>query len=113
VFKHPLLTFQYLSRRLLRWIFCPAMLLMLLVSNVLIVGSNPAAFYVVFLYTQAGFYLLAMIGWFYVRSGKRIGVLSIPFYFVFMNYCLVKGFIKFTKGRQSVLWEKSMRQVVE
>jgi hypothetical protein len=46
-------------------------------------------------------------------SGKKTGIFTIPFYFIFMNYCLVKGFVKFIKGRQSVLWEKSLRQAVE
>ncbi|HEV7780055.1 MAG TPA: glycosyltransferase family 2 protein [Chitinophagaceae bacterium] len=114
VFKHPLLCFQYLSRRLLRWIFCPLMLIVLLLSDSLIVAyhSQPA-FYSWLLYTQIVFYISAFAGWLFVRAGKRCGIFAIPFYFVFMNYCLVKGFFKFVKGRQSVLWEKSMRQVVE
>jgi biofilm PGA synthesis N-glycosyltransferase PgaC len=114
IFKHPLLAFQYLSRRLLRWIFCPLMLVILLLSNILIVSYYPGAgFYNWVLYVQIAFYALASIGWLFVRSGKKLGLMAIPFYFVFMNYCLVKGFIKYIKGRQSVLWEKSMRQVVE
>jgi len=36
IFKHPLLSFQYISRRLLRWIFCPLMLIILLATNILI-----------------------------------------------------------------------------
>ncbi len=113
VFKHPLLSFQYISRRLLRWIFCPVMLLILLVSNIFISGyqSSPV-FYSWILYVQIAFYVLAFAGWLFVRSGKKAGLFTIPFYFVFMNYCLVKGFIKFVKGRQSVLWEKSLRQAV-
>ena len=114
VFKHPLLSFQYISRRLLRWIFCPVMLLLLLVANILLVIYTPAVdFYKWVLYTQAAFYLFAFVGWAIVRSGKKAGFFAIPFYFVFMNYCLVKGFVKFLKGKQSVLWEKSLRQVVQ
>lgn len=114
IFKHPLLSFQYISRRLLRWIFCPVMLLFLLVSDILLVTYEPEVdFYKWALYAQAAFYLFAFIGWLIVLSGKRAGFLAIPFYFVFMNYCLVKGFIKFLKGKQSVLWEKSLRQAVQ
>ena len=113
IFKYPLLSFQYISRRLLRWIFCPVMLLILFMSNSLLVAqASPAIFYWTF-YTQIIFYAFAVCGWLIIRSGKRAGLFSIPFYFVFMNYCLVKGFAKFLKGRQSVLWEKSLRQVVE
>jgi poly-beta-1,6-N-acetyl-D-glucosamine synthase len=113
IFKYPLLGFQYISRRLLRWIFCPVMLLVLLLSNIFIVSNQyPTDFYNWMLYVQIVFYVFATAGWLFVRSGKKAGWLSIPFYFVFMNYCLVKGFIKFVKGRQSVLWEKSLRQAV-
>lgn len=114
IFKYPLLSFQYIFRRLLRWVFCPPMLMVLLVSNIIIVSNQPQNdFYSLFLYVQALFYFLALLGWLFIRSGKRAGLLSIPFYFTFMNYCLVKGFIKFLKGRQTVLWEKSLRQAVE
>ena len=114
IFKHPLLSFQFISRRLLRWIFCPPLLFVLLLTNTLIVfRQTPAEIYYMIFYLQAGFYLLAFSGWIMARSGKRTGILTIPFYFVFMNYCQVKGFIKFSKGRQSVLWEKSLRQAVE
>ncbi len=114
IFKHPLLSFQYISRRLLRWIFCPLMLVILFLSNILLASEqNSMSFYSVFLAAQIFFYLIAVAGWLIVRSGKRAGLLTIPFYFVFMNYCLVKGFFKFIKGHQSVLWEKSHRQAME
>jgi len=114
IFKYPLLSFQYVSRRLLRWIFCPLMLVVLLVSNILIVSNlHATGFYSWTLYVQGAFYGIAIAGWLFVRSGRKAGWFTIPFYFVFMNYCLVKGFIKFVKGRQSVLWEKSLRQAVE
>ncbi len=114
IFKYPLLSFQYISRRLLRWIFCPVMLIVLLFSNIFIVTyQSSIGFYNWVLYAQTIFYVLAVMGWLFVQSGKRAGLITIPFYFLFMNYCLVKGFIKFVKGKQSVLWEKSLRQAVE
>jgi len=42
-----------------------------------------------------------------------LGILNIPFYFLFMNLCLVKGFFKYLQGRQTVLWEKSMREAIK
>lgn len=114
IFKNPLLAFQFISRRLLRWIFCPPLLIVLLLTNMQIVFRHPGTdLYNLLLYAQAGFYILALSGWIIARSGKKTGILTIPFYFIFMNYCLVKGFIKFIKGGQSVLWEKSLRQAVE
>jgi len=114
IFKHPLLSFQYISRRLLRWVFCPVMLVIVFLSTIVIVYNQPAGlFYHWILYAQLFFYAAAAIGSALVRSGKRAGLFTIPFYFVFMNYCLVKGFIKFAKGNQSVLWEKSLRQALQ
>jgi len=114
IFKHPLLWFQFISRRLLRWVFCPPMLLVLLLTNILIVVNEPGRdLYRSCLFLQAGFYLLALAGWFLLRSGKKAGLFAIPFYFVFMNYCQVKGFARYIQKRQTVLWEKSLRQVME
>jgi biofilm PGA synthesis N-glycosyltransferase PgaC len=114
IFKHPLLSFQYISRRLLRWVFCPLMLIVLLVTNTLLMASDKNnIIYTLFLCEQLSFYAAALAGWLIIRSGKRAGILTIPFYFVFMNYCLVKGFIKFLKGEQTVLWEKAIRQAAE
>ena len=111
VFKYPALSFQYISRRLLRWIFCPCMLVVLLLTNILmVVFNNSPVGYTFFLMAQLSFYAAAVAGWLIIRSGKRVALLTIPFYFGFMNYCLVKGFIKFLKGKQTVLWEKSVRQ---
>jgi len=110
--RHPLLSFQYVSRRLLRWIFCPPMLLLLLITNIFIITKpDVRQFYDWFLYAQVIFYGLAGAGWLFIRKGKWVGMLTIPFYFLFMNYCLVRGFFRFLNGNQSVLWEKSVRQV--
>jgi biofilm PGA synthesis N-glycosyltransferase PgaC len=114
VFKHPALSFQYISRRLLRWVICPPLLVILFVVNLMIVYRQPVPdFYGWFLILQIFFYLLALPGWLLIRSGRRAGILSVPFYFVFMNYCLARGFVRFIKGKYTVLWEKSLRQAVE
>jgi poly-beta-1,6-N-acetyl-D-glucosamine synthase len=111
IFKYPLLSFQYISRCLFRWVFCPFMLIVLLLANsVIVISDDPHIVYLVFLIAQLSFYAAGVAGWLIIRSGKRAALLTIPFYFGFMNYCLVKGFIKFLKGKQTVLWEKSMRQ---
>lgn len=111
VFKHPVLFFQYLSRRLLRWIFCPWMLVVLLVANIIIVNSEASnVFYTGFMIVQMLFYALSLAGWLLIMANKKAGWLAIPFYFLFMNYCLMVGFFKFIKGGQTVLWEKSARQ---
>jgi len=111
LFNYPWLGFQYISRRLLRWIFCPFMLFLLTLTNLLIVWKQTDTnFFTIFLLCQAGFYILAFAGWLIINSGKRAGLLTIPFYFVFMNYCLFRGFLKYIRKQHTVLWEKSLRQ---
>lgn len=111
IFRHPVLAFQYISRRLFRWILCPLMLLLVFFSNgYLVLQPGTSRFFAVIFLLQLLFYAAALTGWWLTRSGKRAWLFTVPFYFVFMNYCLVKGFIKFMRGRQTVLWEKSERQ---
>jgi len=111
-FRHPILSFQFISRRLFRWVFCPVLLFILFVSNSWLVILEPGnTLYEILLLGQVLFYFFALFGWLFVRSGKRAGLFTIPFYFVFMNYCLVKGFARNISGKQTVLWEKSVRQM--
>ncbi|MBK8953628.1 MAG: glycosyltransferase family 2 protein [Chitinophagaceae bacterium] len=109
IFKYPALSFQYISRRLLRWTACPLLLVIVLVCNVVLAVNSNNGLYQSLLLTQLIFYLFAFAGWLFALAGKRAGLFTIPFYFVFMHYCLVSGFVKFVRGKHSVLWEKSTR----
>jgi cellulose synthase/poly-beta-1,6-N-acetylglucosamine synthase-like glycosyltransferase len=113
VFKHPILCFQYFFRRLLRWTVCPVMIPILFICNVyIVIQASYLIFYSCFLAGQLLFYLLVFTGWYLVQKGRHTGLLSIPFYFIFMNYCLVKGLITFLQGHHSVLWKKSIRETM-
>jgi cellulose synthase/poly-beta-1,6-N-acetylglucosamine synthase-like glycosyltransferase len=46
IFKYPLLSFQFISRRLLRWVFCPPMLIVLLLTNILVVFLHTGPIYI-------------------------------------------------------------------
>jgi poly-beta-1,6-N-acetyl-D-glucosamine synthase len=113
VFKYPLLTLQYFSRRLLRWIACPLLIAMIFACNISLVIDRQGIIYNYLLLAQALFYFLALAGRVFISLGWRIGILKIPFYFLFMNICLVKGFFNYIKGRQTVTWEKSLREAME
>jgi hypothetical protein len=113
IIRYPLLSFQFISRRLLRWVFCPLALVILLASNIILVMEHNTSIFSSILLVQTAFYAFALFGWIFIHAGKRAGIFTIPFYFIFMNYCLVKGFLRFVLGKQTVLWEKSLRQVVE
>ena len=109
-FRHPLLSFQYFSRRLLRWIACPFLILVVFFTNVWLVADHQGVIFNSLLLAQVLFYSLALLGRFFILAGLRVGILNIPFYFLFMNACLVKGFFQYSQGRQTVLWEKSVRE---
>ena len=108
-FRYPLLSFQYFSHRVLRWVFCPFLLPVLLVSNIFVAGTVNNDFYKFFLNVQVLFYLMTTIRWLLLRSGRKAGITTIPFYFVFMNVCLIKGLFVFLNGQHTVLWQKSLR----
>ena len=108
-FKHPVLAFQFITRRLFRWTLCPFLLVLVFTVNLILAIKSESQLYSLVMLAQLVFYALAFAGWFFLRSGKRAGILSIPFYFVFMNYCLIKGFARFLQKKQTVLWEKSSR----
>ncbi|HET9825267.1 MAG TPA: glycosyltransferase family 2 protein [Chitinophagaceae bacterium] len=109
-FKYPQLSFQYFSRRLLRWIACPILIVVVFLANIWLVVHQPGVIFNTVLLAQVVFYFLAFMGRVFIAAGARIGILNVPFYFLFMNVCLVKGFVQYIQGSQSVLWEKSVRE---
>lgn len=112
IFRYPRLSFQYFSRRILRWFFCPLLLIVLLIGNTGLVILEPAVlFFKLILLAQGLYYLLSLTGWLLLRTGKKAGWLGIPYYFLFMNTCLIKGFILYLQGKQTVRWEKAARQL--
>lgn len=97
-FNHPVLTFQYISHRVLRWTITPLMFFLLLPLNALIVILGGSWIYPVFLILQILFYLLAIMG------------MIVPYYFLFMNVNVIKGFRYFIKKRKGDgTWEKAKR----
>lgn len=110
-FKHGWLSFQYLSHRVLRWSLAPLSLVILLSTNPILAHKYAGIYSALFL-TQLSFYLLAFIGYIMESRSIRIKVLYVPYYFLMMNLCVFKGFFRFLKGQQTVLWEKAQRQAM-
>jgi cellulose synthase/poly-beta-1,6-N-acetylglucosamine synthase-like glycosyltransferase len=111
-FRYGLLSFQFISRRIMRWVFCPLALPMILLLNIVLVARNaaPGWLYAVFLSLQVLGYVLALTGWIRHRSGsRRLGIFSLPFYFIFMNLSVWRGFVRYINGGQSALWDKVAR----
>lgn len=109
-FRNLRLSFQLVSHRILRWTLCPPALFLLLPLNLLIVWASSAyTIYSLLLWLQIAFYICALVGWIYAGKEIKYRLFYIPFYFLFMNYCIVAGFFRYLRGGQSVLWEKAAR----
>lgn len=110
VFKYPVLSFQFISHRILRWTLCPIGLVLLFIANIILAITEAPYFYQVVLLMQIGFYVLATMGWLYANRNIKIKALYVPYYFLFMNISVFMGFNRHIKKTQSVLWEKASRQ---
>lgn len=102
------LAFQFISRRWLRWVICPAGLMVLFLLNAMLALAS-IAFYKIFFTIHVLFYLLAAVGWLQIRRNKAAVLTTVPFYFLFMNYCMLAGLLRFWQGKGTVLWTKAER----
>jgi cellulose synthase/poly-beta-1,6-N-acetylglucosamine synthase-like glycosyltransferase len=106
-FRFGIVTWQYVSHRVLRWTLAPASLLILLVTSMAL--AQGSVFYAFVASLQITFYLLALGGWLARHRATSNKWLLIPFYFTFMNLASFAGLYRYVTGRQSVLWEKAAR----
>lgn len=109
VFRFPLLSFQFISHRILRWTLCPVCLLLCFGSNAWLAGVGSGGFYLVFFLAQTVFYAAALWGWILANRNLKVKALYIPYYFVFMNLSVFIGFYKWIRKKQSAVWEKAAR----
>lgn len=111
IFTRPLLSFQYISHRVLRWTLCPLALPLLFFANVALVAMDAGSWYTWLLYAQLGLYLLAAAGFILALSNIKFKPCYVPFYFVYMNIALYHGFFRYIRNRQSAVWDKAQRAV--
>ncbi len=107
-FRYGVLTFQYLSHRVLRWTVAPLFLPILLIVNIVLAWQGNR-FYQLILIAQLGFYAAALAGYLLEQRKLKMKVFFVPYYFCVMNYAQYAGFRRFIRGSQSVLWERAKR----
>lgn len=107
IFKYGMLSFQYISHRVLRWTITPLALLVVLFFNVIL--APVSNIYFVLLILQLLFYVSALTGWFLENKKLKIKVFFVPYYFFIMNYAVFMGFGRYLKKSQSVNWERAKR----
>ena len=113
IFKYGVLSFQYISHRVLRWTLAPLSLPIIFFINLAIVLQsgiiNFSNFYTWLFYAQIAFYLSAAVGWYLENKKLRVKILFVPYYFLVMNYAVYAGAIRYFKGQQTVNWERAKR----
>ena len=107
IFKYGILSFQYISHRVLRWTITPVALLALLIINIPL--ALESTFFAIVLGLQILFYAFALIGWAFENRKMKVKIFFIPYYFFIMNYAVFRGFERYMKNSQSVNWERAKR----
>ncbi|MBQ8948262.1 MAG: glycosyltransferase family 2 protein [Prevotella sp.] len=107
--RQPLVTFQYVSHRVLRWSITPVAMVLLLLVNILLVAMGAGTFYTVMLILQALFYVMALAGWLLNRYGYKNKLLYTAYYFVFMNLNIFRGMAYLRSHGKNGAWEKAKR----
>lgn len=108
-FRKPVVAFQLISHRVLRWTVTPFALLALIPLNIALVLLGAGTVYTVLLILQALFYLAVLGGWLLTRMGRKNKLLYIPYYFLFMNINVFRGIAYLRSHRSNGAWEKAKR----
>lgn len=104
-----LLTFTFISHRLLRWL-APFMLAIAFLCSV---GLAAQMRFILLLAMQCGFYSAALFGYVLKKRGQPSSLLSAPLHFCSMNLALFLGFCAYVTGRQGVTWASTPRRSSE
>ncbi|MBK8046939.1 MAG: glycosyltransferase family 2 protein [Anaerolineales bacterium] len=106
-FRYGILSFQYISHRVLRWTLAPLLLPVIFLANAGLMGAG--VLYVVLLIGQLLFYGAALAGLMLEQLGLRVKLFYIPMYFCVMNCAVYVGALRLLRGKQSAVWEKAQR----
>ncbi|MEG0499199.1 MAG: glycosyltransferase family 2 protein, partial [Alistipes sp.] len=107
--RYGILSFQYISHRVLRWTLTPLVLVTLIPLNVILLWSDNSTIYEVFFIAQLLFYVAALAGWSLELRGRKNRLLFIPYYFLFMNLNVFRGVRYLATHRGCGAWEKARR----
>jgi cellulose synthase/poly-beta-1,6-N-acetylglucosamine synthase-like glycosyltransferase len=108
-FRQPLVAFQYISHRVLRWSLTPFTMVALLIINAVLVALRAGWLYDVIFVLQLLFYLAALTGYLLSERGHKNKLLYTAYYFVFMNLNVFRGIAYLQSHKNSGTWEKAKR----
>jgi cellulose synthase/poly-beta-1,6-N-acetylglucosamine synthase-like glycosyltransferase len=101
-----LVAFAYWSHKVLRWLV-PFALLTAFAASIALAGEPLYALSVV---AALVFSLMAVIGYYRERAGRRAGLFGIPYDFLSMNLALALGFFRCLSGTQRAAWTRTPRE---
>lgn len=108
--RYGVLSFQYVSHRVLRWSITPLLLFALLPLNILLLlAGSSRVLYGGILTLQILFYLLGLWGYYLSTKQLKNKYCFIPYYFLFMNINVFKGVGYLRRKRGTGAWEKAKR----
>jgi len=110
IFRYGMLSFQYISHRVLRWTITPVLLIIIFIVNILVCIQNPEVIYRLLLSGQVLFYLLSLLGMEFEKKELRFKIFFVPYYFCVMNYAALVGLKRYLGNQQSAVWEKANRK---
>ncbi len=105
--KRPLLSFIYISHRVLRWSISAFSLPLVFLLNIPLLSVH--WIYTILFAFQVFFYFLATIRYIQSLKNKKSSAFYVPYYFSLMNYAVFAGFGRWIKGSQAAAWERSAR----
>lgn len=106
-FRAGTFSFQFIARKLLRWL-SPVLMLMAFGLNLILAED---LFYSAILIFQATFYGLATLGMALSRLKLRLTIVYFPYYFCLMNLAALKALWLVVAGRDSALWKPTSQYI--
>ena len=107
--RYPMVSFLFVSHRVLRWSITPFAMLALIPLNLALIVLGGGTVYTVIGVLQLSFYTATLIGWWQARSGRKSKLFYVPYYFMFMNVNVFRGIGYLRTHRFSGTWEKARR----
>lgn len=108
-FRKPVVAFQFVGHRVLRWSITPFALMVLIPINVALVMLKAGNIYTIAWIAQILFYLAAFAGWWLDKRGMKNKLLYVAYYFLFMNLNVFLGIPYLISHRGGGTWEKAKR----
>lgn len=110
-FKQPILFFQYISNKALRWTIAPFLLIHLFIINIKM-DMYVSGIYQISMGVQFVFYTIAMVGLILKDTNLKYKQIFLPFHFCAMNYAVLSGLVKYLTGPHGVFWDRTKNKVI-